>query len=121
MGITSTVAVAACYDAEAQLRQRIRFITDERRYLQRRLRATGLYCTEGHANFVYLPAQRRVWRKVFDNAGLHVRHYADGAARITVGSRASTRAVLAAVAKSVAITQDDPTAAPNGVTVAGRS
>ena len=62
----------------------------------------GLYCTEGHANFVYLPAQRRVWRKVFDDAGLHVRHYADGAARITVGSRASTRAVLAAVAKSAA-------------------
>ncbi len=107
MGITSAVAVAACYDAEAQLRQRVRFIIGERRYLQRRLRAMGIYCTDGHANFVYLPAQRQVWRKVFDDAGLHVRHYANGATRITVGSRASTRAVLAAVAKSMAGTQYD--------------
>jgi len=119
MGITSTVAVAACYDAEAQLRQRIRFINDERRYLQRRLRAMGLYCTEGHANFVYLPAQRRVWRNVFDDAGLHVRHYADGAARITVGSRASTRAVLAAVAKSAATTHYDPTAGQGRIASVG--
>ena len=119
MGITSTVAVAACYDAEAQLRQRIRFINDERRYLQRRLRAMGLYCTEGHANFVYLPAQRRVWRNVFDDAGLHVRHYADGAARITVGSRASTRAVLAAVVKSAATPHYDPTAGQGRIASVG--
>ena len=101
MAITSTVAVAACYDADAQLRQRIRLITDERHYLQRRLRAMGLYSTEGHANFVYLPAQRRVWPKVFDPARLQVRHYADGAVRITIGTRDSTRAVLAAVEKAM--------------------
>ena len=57
MSITSAVAVAASYDAEAQLRQRIRLITRERHYLQRRIRAMGVYTTDGHANFVYLPEQ----------------------------------------------------------------
>jgi histidinol-phosphate aminotransferase len=97
MAITSAVAVAASYDAEAQLRQRVRMITGERRFLHRRLRAMGVYSTDGHANFVYLPASGRPWREVFDPAGLHVRHYADGAVRITVGSRASTRAILASL------------------------
>jgi histidinol-phosphate aminotransferase len=101
MAITSAVAVAASYDADAQLRQRIRVITGERRYLQRRMRAIGIYSTDGHANFVYLPPSGRPWREVFDPAGLLVRHYADGGVRITVGSRPSTRAILAAVEKSV--------------------
>jgi histidinol-phosphate aminotransferase len=100
MGITSLVAVAASYDAEAQLRQRVLRITGERAYLSRRLRAMGVYTTDGHANFVYLPAAGQPWREVFADAGLQVRYYADGAARITVGGRASTRAVLAAVKKS---------------------
>jgi histidinol-phosphate aminotransferase len=97
MGITSAVAVAASYDAEAQLRQRIRLITGERRYLSRRLRAMGVYSTDGHANFVYLPEQGQPWRDVFADAGLHARHYADGGVRITVGGRSSTRAILAAM------------------------
>jgi histidinol-phosphate aminotransferase len=104
MGITSAVAVAGSYDAEAQLRQRVRLITSERRYLQRRIRAMGVYATDGHANFVYLPEQGRAWRQAFDNAGVHVRHYPDGGVRITVGHRASTRAVLAAISKSAAVT-----------------
>ena len=99
MNITSAVAVAASYDAENQLRQRIRLITGERRYLQRRIRAMGVYTTDGHANFVYLPEQGRAWRQAFDDAGLRVRHYSDGGVRITVGGRASTRAVLAAIAQ----------------------
>jgi histidinol-phosphate aminotransferase len=103
MGITSAVAVAASYDAEAQLHQRIRLITGERRYLQRRIPAMGVYTTDGHANFVYLPEQGRAWRHVFDDARLHVRHYPDGGVRITVGDRVSTRAVLAAIAKSAAL------------------
>jgi histidinol-phosphate aminotransferase len=98
MGITSLVAVAASYDAEDQLRQRILRITDERDYLRRRLRAMSVYTTDGHANFVYLPPRGRPWREVFDDTGLNARHYPDGAARITVGSRASTKAVLAAMA-----------------------
>jgi histidinol-phosphate aminotransferase len=100
MGITSLAAVATSYDAEDQLRQRILRITDERDYLSRRLRAMGVYTTDGHANFVYLPAVRRPWREAFGDTRLKARYYPDGAARITVGSRASTRAVLAAVAKS---------------------
>ena len=97
-GITSLVAVAASYDAENQLQQRIRMIASERRFLRMRLRAMGVYSTDGHANFVYLPAHGRPWREAFDNTGLKVRNYADGSVRITVGSRRSTRAVLSAVA-----------------------
>jgi histidinol-phosphate aminotransferase len=100
MGITSLVAVAACYDAEDQLRQRILRITGERDYLCRRLRAAGVYTTDAHANFVYLPAAGRPWREMFVDSALKARHYADGAARITVGSRASTQAILTAVANS---------------------
>lgn len=97
MSTSSAVAVAASYDAEAQLRQRIRQITGERSYLRRRLRAMGVYTTDSHANFVYLSAAGRPWREVFAGTGLQVRHYDDGGARITVGSRASTLAVLSAV------------------------
>jgi histidinol-phosphate aminotransferase len=101
MGITSLVAVAASYDAEEQLRQRIQRITGERDYLCRRLRVMGVRPADGHANFVYLPAVGRPWPAVFADAGLHARFYDDGGVRITVGSRASTQAVLAAVAKSL--------------------
>ena len=100
MGITSLVAVAASYAADDQLRQRILRIAGERQYLSRRLGARGVCTTDGHANFVYLPPAGRHWQQVFGQAGLKVRHYPDGGARITVGSRASTQAVLAAVAKS---------------------
>ena len=97
IAITGLVAVAASYDAEAELQQRIRMITAERRYLRMRLRAMGVYSTDAHANFVYLPLWGRRWRDVFDGTGLQVRGYADGGVRITVGSRQSTRAVVSAV------------------------
>ena len=98
MSITSLVAVAASYDSEVQLRQRIRMIASERRYLRMRLRSMGVYSTDGHANFVYLPPWRQPWQEVFDGSGLQVRNYADGSVRITVGSRQSTRAVLSTMA-----------------------
>jgi histidinol-phosphate aminotransferase len=98
MGVSSLAAVTASYDAEDQLRQRILRITGERDYLCQRLRAMGVYTTDGHANFVYLPAVARPWREVFGGTELKARYYPDGAARITVGSRSSTKAVLAAVA-----------------------
>jgi histidinol-phosphate aminotransferase len=102
MGITSLVAVSASYDAEDQLRQRILRIASERDYLSRRLRAMGVYTMDSHANFVYLPPRGRPMREAFDRAGLKARHYADGGVRITVGDRASSQAVLAAVEKSLA-------------------
>lgn len=98
ISLTSAVAVAASYDAESQLQQRIRFVAAERRYLQRRLRSMGVYSTDSHANFLYLPAAGRSWRQELDAAGVRARHFADGAVRVTVGGRASTRAVLAALA-----------------------
>jgi histidinol-phosphate aminotransferase len=73
-------------------------ICSERRYLRMRLRSMGVYSTDGHANFVYLPGGGQPWREVFDGTGVRVRSYADGGARITVGNRQSTRAVLSAVA-----------------------
>jgi histidinol-phosphate aminotransferase len=97
IAITGLVAVAASFDAENELQQRIRMITAERRYLRMRLRAMGVYSTNAHANFVYLPSWGRQWREAFDGTGLQVRGYADGGVRITVGSRQSTRAVLTAV------------------------
>jgi histidinol-phosphate aminotransferase len=97
MGISSLAAVAASYGAQAQLQHRIGLIRAERRHLRMRLRAAGVYSADGHANFLYLPPAGRPWRQVFDGSGPRVRLYADGAARITVGDRASTRAVLAAL------------------------
>jgi histidinol-phosphate aminotransferase len=98
MGVTGLVAVAASYDAEAELRQRIRVLNAEGRYLRARLAAMSVYTTDSHANFVYLPARDRPWREVFGDTGLRVRAYADGGVRITVGNRQSSRAVLSAVA-----------------------
>ncbi|MEB3071510.1 pyridoxal phosphate-dependent aminotransferase [[Mycobacterium] vasticus] len=93
------VAVAASYGAEAQLRQRIGAITAERRCLRSRLWEAGVATTDSQANFVYLPAGVRPWRDVF--AGLQVRHYPDGAVRITIGSRESTRMVLSALGRAL--------------------
>ncbi|HTQ20696.1 pyridoxal phosphate-dependent aminotransferase [Mycobacterium sp.] len=105
IAITSLLAVAASYDAEDQLLQRIQSITAERRYLRMRLNAMGMDSTDAHANFVYLPSRGECgppWPDVFADTGLHIRCYADGGARITVGSRESTLAVLAALAKPAA-------------------
>jgi histidinol-phosphate aminotransferase len=102
IAMTSLPAVVASYNAEDELLQRIRLITSERRYLRMRLSALGIYTTDAHANFMYLPSrvgQRRQWRELFADSDLRVRCYPDGGARITVGSRASTLAVLAAVSK----------------------
>jgi histidinol-phosphate aminotransferase len=67
----------------------------------------GIYTTDAHANFLYLPprgGRGQLWREVFSDSGLHVRCYPDGGARITVGSHASSLAVLSTVGKSLAMT-----------------
>ncbi|KLO43441.1 aminotransferase [Mycobacterium nebraskense] len=97
--ITSLVAVAASYGAEDQLLQRVQLINAERCYLRMRLSAMGIYTTDAHANFMYLPPRGGPWHEVFADGGLRVRCYPDGGARITVGNRTSTLAVLSAVGK----------------------
>ena len=99
IGITGLVAVAASYDAESQLQQRIRMIASERRYLRMRLRSMGVYSTDGACQ-LRVPAGATVARggEFFEGTGLQIRDYADGSVRITVGNRQSTRAVLAALA-----------------------
>jgi histidinol-phosphate aminotransferase len=99
MSNVSAAAVAASYDAESQLVHRIRRISSERNHLRLRLMAMGIYSTDSHANFVYLPPGRQPWRDVFAKSGVQVRYYPDGAARITVGELPSTLAVLSAVEK----------------------
>lgn len=101
--ITSLHAVAASYEAEDELLQRVQLITAERRYLRMRLSAMGIFTTEAHANFMYLPARSRSgdqWDEIFAHTGLRVRCYADGGARITIGNRVSTVAVLSAIGKA---------------------
>jgi histidinol-phosphate aminotransferase len=102
MSNVSAAAVAASYDAQAQLAHRIRRIAAERNHLRLRLMAMGIYSTDSHANFVYLPPARRPWREVFAQGGVQARCYPDGGARVTVGGRRSTLAVLSAVEKSLA-------------------
>jgi histidinol-phosphate aminotransferase len=98
IGITGLVAVAASYDAEYQLQQRIRSLISERRYLRMRLHSMGVYSTDTHANFVYLPTNSgRPWSEFFEGTGLRIREYPDGSVRITVGNRLSTRAVISAL------------------------
>ncbi|MBV8863607.1 MAG: aminotransferase class I/II-fold pyridoxal phosphate-dependent enzyme [Mycobacterium sp.] len=99
MSNVSAAAVAASYDAEAQLRQRIRRITAERNHLRRRLMTRGVYSTDSHANFVYLPPAGRPWHEVFTESRVRVRVYPDGGARVTVGDLPSTLAVLSALEK----------------------
>lgn len=101
VALTGLAAVSACYEAETELWQRIKLITSERRYLRKRLHSIGVYSTDSHANFVYLPRGERPWPEVFKGSGLQVRHFAEGGVRITVGDRRSTRAVLAAVASDL--------------------
>ena len=104
--VTSLAAVAASFDAEAQLRHRIGMITAERDYLRSRLWDMGIWSADTHANFVYLLARGQLWTEVFDGTGPRVRTYPDGSVRITAGNRQSTQAVLAAIA--VALAPDAP-------------
>ncbi|MGA7054149.1 MAG: aminotransferase class I/II-fold pyridoxal phosphate-dependent enzyme [Mycobacterium sp.] len=106
VALTSLPAVAASYNAEDQLQHRIRLITAERRYLRMRLSAMGIYTTDAHANFMYLPSKGgrgRLWGEAFADSGLHVRCYPDGGARIAVGSRASSLAVLSTIGSFAAM------------------
>ncbi len=98
IAITSLLAVAASYDAEDQLLQRIRLITAERCYLADAPERDG-DLHHRRAREFHVPAPEGCGRGMRSSptAGLQVRRYPDGGARITVGNRASTLAVLSAV------------------------
>src|ERR1700732_1652625 len=49
----------------------------DRRSLRMRLSSMGVYSTDSHANFVFLPPWRQPWPEVFDGTGLQVRNYAE--------------------------------------------
>ena len=96
--VTSLAAVAASFDAEAQLRHRIGLITAERDYLRSRLRDMGIWSADTHANFVYLPAKDNFGQRCSTAPARECALYPDGSVRITAGNRQSTQAVLAAIA-----------------------
>ncbi|MFN8225704.1 MAG: aminotransferase class I/II-fold pyridoxal phosphate-dependent enzyme [Mycobacterium sp.] len=96
MSVTSLVAVEASYLAESQLRQRIQAITTEREFLRARLADLHVESIPGHANFLYLPPGDGA-RRLCDQDGLRVKHYGDGAVRLSIGAQSSTDAVLAAL------------------------
>lgn len=60
---------------------------------------------DSHANFLYLPSRGRQWRDELADTVMQVRLYEDVGARITVGRRASTQAVLSTVGKSVVVSE----------------
>lgn len=98
MGAHALAAVTASYRAGAQLRDRVDRITRERRHLRARLTSMGIESADGQANFLYLPPSKNAdWLEVFAGSGIRLRPFPDGGVRITVGTRPSTRAILAAV------------------------
>ena len=73
-------------------------ITRERRYLQRDCaRWASTAPTATRTSSTCPPRREAVAPRVSTAPALRVRNYADGGVRITVGNRASTRAVLAAL------------------------
>ena len=100
MGVTGLVAVAASYDSEAELRQRIRAISAEGRYLRARLARHGgvqhRHATPTSSTCPPRPAVvRGLRRHGAAGARLCRRRRADQR-----GQPASSRAVLAAVAQA---------------------
>jgi histidinol-phosphate aminotransferase len=93
----SLAAIEASLRAGGQLRQRVEAINEERRHLRSRLTALDIVTADSHANFLYLPAGGAVWFELLAAAGVRVRAYADGGVRMAVGTRHSSKAVLAAL------------------------
>lgn len=101
MHALAEVGVRACYAAEAELAARVASITDERLRLATGLHDLGRRIPASAANFVYLPAadppELHRLAAAFTRAEVLVKHCPNGI-RVTVGDRAATEAVLAAVA-----------------------
>lgn len=95
MSAAATAAVGASYAAANELTERIQRITTERELLRNRLRRCGLRVPRSFANFLYLSGTDVAGR--LNRAGINVKAYPDGSARIAVGDPAASYAVLRAL------------------------
>ncbi len=93
-------AALASLDAEDELLDRVRQITERRDALAERLRADGWPVPEAQGNFVWLPVGERALQvaESFDAAGLIVRAFAGDGVRISVGEEESVDRIVAAAA-----------------------
>ncbi|KAA0025000.1 aminotransferase class I/II-fold pyridoxal phosphate-dependent enzyme [Antrihabitans cavernicola] len=95
---TAVAAVTASYAAEHELHLRVARITAEREHLRNALQQRGIRVPRSHANFLYLSGHGIAG--ALEQAGIVVKSYPDGSARIAVGDPAASRAVLRALASA---------------------
>ncbi|MFD0360592.1 aminotransferase class I/II-fold pyridoxal phosphate-dependent enzyme [Nocardia sp. GCM10030253] len=95
-GVSSAAvaAVAASYAAEPELAARIVRITAGREALRNALCHRGIAVPRSHANFLYIPGPGAA--TALRRAGIAVKAYPDGSARIAVGDPEADNAVLQA-------------------------
>ncbi|MBL1073055.1 aminotransferase class I/II-fold pyridoxal phosphate-dependent enzyme [Nocardia sp. 2] len=93
---TAVAAVRASYAAEAELGERILRITTQRELLRNALRRHGIRVPRSSGNFLFLPGSDIA--ATLTHAGIAVKRYPDGSARIAVGDPDADRAVLRALA-----------------------
>ncbi|MBJ8347679.1 aminotransferase class I/II-fold pyridoxal phosphate-dependent enzyme [Antrihabitans sp. YC2-6] len=91
----AVAAVTASYAAEHELQDRVARITSEREYLRNALLRMGVRVPRSFANFLYLKGPDIAPK--LTRAGITVKAYPDGSARIAVGDPAASRAVLEAL------------------------
>lgn len=89
---TAVAAVTASYAAEDELRRRVARIGVEREWLRNALIHGGIEVPESHANFLYLEGPDIA--AALEDAGIVVKAYPDGSARVAVGDPAAGRAVV---------------------------
>ncbi|MGV0816059.1 aminotransferase class I/II-fold pyridoxal phosphate-dependent enzyme [Mycolicibacterium boenickei] len=92
---TAVAAVKASYAAEAELRRRIQLITRERERLRSRLCALGIRVPNSQANFLYIQGSTIANRLAYH--GISSKSYPDGSARVAVGDRYASQAILRAL------------------------
>ncbi|HEY5855224.1 MAG TPA: aminotransferase class I/II-fold pyridoxal phosphate-dependent enzyme [Aldersonia sp.] len=95
MGAVAVAAVSASYAAESEVRDRVARITAERERLRAALLRAGVHVPRSHANFLYLDGPDIASR--LRVAGISVKAYPDGSARIAVGDSEASAAVLKAL------------------------
>ncbi|RMI33975.1 aminotransferase class I/II-fold pyridoxal phosphate-dependent enzyme [Nocardia stercoris] len=92
---SAAVAVAASYAAAHELADRVLHITVERDHLRAALRRNGIPVPRSSGNFLYLPGRTVTAR--LTAAGIAVKGYPDGSARIAVGDPDAGTAVITAL------------------------